>query len=233
MRVPMAAQEILIDYEKGKIPAYFSEPEFNKSVGVIVVSAIFGVDDDTKKVCDRLADSGFPAMALNMFWQDDTDPGPLSGAEHERAKARSTRVDRKDGNAYVEAAISKMKSTKSCNGKVVVFGFCYGGPYVVEAAARHGIDGGVIFHGSFIEKFLSEFKNISCPIEFHYGDNDAIAPMTAIEQVKVECDRRENRNLFVYPGGEHGYMFPNRGSGYHAEAADLSWERAINFLNKL
>jgi carboxymethylenebutenolidase len=126
-----------------------------------------------------------------------------------------------------------MKSIKSCNGKIVVFGFCYGGPYVVEAAARHGIDGGVVFHGSFIEKFLPEFKNIRCPIEFHYGDNDAIAPMTAIEQVKVECDRRENRNLFVYPGGEHGYMFPNRGSGYHAEAADLSWERAINFLNKL
>ena len=56
-------------------------------VGVIVISAIFGVDDDTQRICDRLADAGYPAMALNMFWHDDTDAGPLSGAEHEKAKA--------------------------------------------------------------------------------------------------------------------------------------------------
>ena len=229
----MVAQNILIEHQDGKIPAYLSEPPSGEMVGVIVISAIFGVDDDTQRICDRLADAGYPAMALNMFWQDDTDAGPLSGAEHEKAKARSLRVDRKDGNDYVEAAISRMKSINTCNGKIAVFGFCYGGPYVVEAAARHGIDGGVVFHGSYVEKFLPEFKNINCPIEFHYGDNDAIAPMSAIEIVKKECDKQENRDIFVYPGGEHGYMFPNRGAGYLAEAADLSWDRAFNFLGKL
>ena len=229
----MIGKDILIEQIVGKIPAYFSEPETGESVGIIVISAIFGVDDDTKRICDRLAKSGFPALALNMFWQDEVDTGPLSGADHERAKARSLRVDRKDGNSYIESAISELKSYKSCNGKIVVFGFCYGGPYVVEAAAKMGINGGVSFHGSYIEKFLPEFQNISCPIEFHYGDSDAIAPMDVIKQIKIECDKRENWDLFIYSGGEHGYMFPNRGAGYHSEAAELSWKRAINFLGKI
>ncbi|MEE2999040.1 MAG: dienelactone hydrolase family protein [Pseudomonadota bacterium] len=229
----MLAQDILIQYEKACIPAYFSEPQLEASVGVIVISAIFGVDDDTKRICDRLADMGFPAIALNMFWEDEIDSAPLSVIDHEKAKVRSTRVDRKDGNAYIKAAISWLKSNKSCNGKVVAFGFCYGGPYVIEAAARYAIDGGISFHGSYIEKFLPEFKNITCPLEFHYGDNDAVAPLAAIEEVKIECDKRENRELFIYPGGEHGYMFPNRGLGYHADAAELSWERAIKFLGKI
>ena len=229
----MTGKDILIEQKIGKIPAYYSEPETGSSIGVIVISAIFGVDDDTKKICDRLAESGYPSLALNMFWQDEVDTGPLSGSDHERAKARSVRVNRKDGNSYIESAISELKSYKSCNGKIVIFGFCYGGPYVVEAAANLGIDGGITFHGSYIEKFLPEFENISCPMEFHYGDNDAIAPMAAIEQVKAECDRRENRELFMYSGGEHGYMFPNRGAGYHAEAAELSWKRALNFLGRI
>ena len=229
----MTTEDILIAYKTGEIPAYLTEPPVGKTVGIIVISAIFGVDDDTKKICDRLAEAGFPAMALNMFWEDDVDPGPLSTEDYERAKARAIRVDRNDGNAYVEAAISQLKSLNSCNGKVVVFGFCYGGPYVIEAAARYGIDGGVSFHGSYVEKYLSEFKNISCPLEFHFGDNDAVAPMTAVKQVKAECDKFEDHELFVYPGGEHGYMFPNRGSGYQAEAAELSWERAIKFLGKV
>ena len=168
-----------------------------------------------------------------MFWEDELDSGPLIGAEHERAKARSMRVNREDGNAYVKAAISSLKSSTSCNGKVVVFGFCYGGPYVVEAAAHHAVDGGICFHGSYVEEFIPEFEYISCPIQFHYGDNDAIAPMEKIALIEAECKKRENRELFVYADGEHGYMFPNRGSGYHKEAAELSWKRTLDFLRNI
>ena len=88
----MVAQNILIEHQDGKIPAYLSDQPSGAMGGVIVISAIFGVDDDTQRICDRLADAGYPAMALNMFWQDDTDAGPLSGDEHEKAKARSLRA---------------------------------------------------------------------------------------------------------------------------------------------
>jgi carboxymethylenebutenolidase len=229
----MVGQDISIVCENGEIPAYFSEPKVGNGPGVIIISAIFGVDDDTKKMCDKLAESGHPAMALNMFWKDEIDSGPLLLENYDRAIARAQRVDRKSGNAYIRASIDKLKSASSCDGKVAVFGFCYGGPYAVEAAAHLGVDGAISFHGSYIEKFLEEFKNINCPIDFHFGDNDNVAPMDVIRLVEAECSKLEDANVFVYSGGAHGYMFPNRGDGYHAKAAELSWDRAIEFLKKI
>ena len=231
----MQGKNISVPYESGAIPTYFAEPSSGKGVGVIVVSAIFGVDDDTAKICDDLAQAGYPAMALNMFCEDEGEAGPLSVTPEnaELGKARAGRLDREVGNAYIGAAIEEMRSLDSCNGKVTVFGFCFGGPYVVEAASRYDVAGGMSFHGSFVEKFLNEFSNINCPLEFHYGDNDAVAPMAAISQVKAECEKWDNADVFVYPGGEHGYMFPNRGAGYHAEAAQLSWDSAFKFLSKI
>jgi dienelactone hydrolase len=57
--------------------------------------------------------------------------------------------------------------------------------------------------------------------------------MEAIDQVRSACDQRDDAEVYVYPGGEHGYMFPNRGAGYQAEAAQLSWQRALEFLRKI
>ena len=45
----MTTEDILIAYKTGEIPAYLTEPPVGKAVGVIVISAIFGVDDDTQK----------------------------------------------------------------------------------------------------------------------------------------------------------------------------------------
>ena len=70
-------------------------------------------------------------------------------------------------------------------------------------------------------------------MEFHYGDNDKTAPMEAINIVKAACETKNNTSLYIYPDGEHGYMFPNRGAMYQEKAADLSWGRAMNFLKSL
>ena len=227
-------QETGVAYNGGEIPAYIAEPTSGSGVGVVIVTAIFGVDGDTKKICDDLAAAGYPAIAPNMFWQDE-DAGVIAVSPEgsERGKARAGRVGRDDGIAYIGACIDDLKARETCNGKVTVMGFCYGGPYVVQAAARFDVAGGVSFHGSFVENFLGELDAVSCPLAFHYGDNDEVAPMTAVEQVQAACANRNNAEVFVYPGGQHGYMFPNRGAGYLAEAAQLSWDRTFALLNTL
>ena len=227
-------QDIGVSYDGGNLPAYFAEPASGSGIGVVIVTAIFGVDDDTKKICDDLAAAGYPTVAPNMFWQDE-DAGVIAVSPEgsERGKARAARVDRDDGNAYIGACIDDLRARETCNGKVTVMGFCFGGPYVVQAAARFDVAGVVSFHGSFVENFLGELADVNCPLAFHYGDNDAIAPMAAIDKVKAVCENRDNAEVFVYPGGQHGYMFPNRGAGYLAEAAQLSWDRTFEFLNNL
>ncbi|MAV86983.1 MAG: hypothetical protein CMM67_01915 [Rhodospirillaceae bacterium] len=229
----MLNSNIMVPHPDGGIPGFLSQPETGSSTGVILVSAIFGVDEDTKKMCSDLASQGFPALALNMFWEDEQDAGVLAVEEIGRASARSKRIDRDRCNEYVKLAIENLKSQPTCSGKIVLFGFCFGGPFVIQAGVDALIDGGVVFHGSYVEKFLSGFQSISCPLEFHYGDNDKTAPMESVNIVKAACDSKKNASLYIYSDGEHGYMFPNRGSMYQKKAAELSWSRAIDFLKTL
>lgn len=230
----MAIEEIEIPYNDASFGGYLAEPDAGKRPGVVVVGAIYGVDDDIKSVTHDLAAAGYPALAPDMFWEDE-DPGALQVTPDggDRGRARSQRMDRDVGLTYVEAAIRALKARDTCNGRIAVMGFCFGGPFVLLSAARLGVDGGVCFHGSHVENYLADFPNVQCPLSFHYGDKDAVAPIEAVNQVKESFDTRDDAELFVYPGGEHGYMFPSRGTGYLPDAAQLSWQRALSFLENI
>jgi carboxymethylenebutenolidase len=229
----MPSQNIEIPFEDSAIAAYFAAPASGASGGVIVVNTIFGVDDELKGVVDDLVDAGFAAAAPDMFWQIDPGPVPVSKKGMQRAQARNGSYNSEDGLRYVAAAVADMKARPECNGKVAVMGFCFGGPYALMGASRLGCDAGISFHGSHVAKFMAEFGAVQCPLSFHYGDNDAVAPMTEITGIKAAIDALDGSELFIYPGAEHGYMFPSRGDGYDVAARDVSWERALAVLNRM
>ena len=136
--------------------------------------------------------------------------------------------------AYIEAAIEVLRVSPRCNGKIALQGYCFGGPFVVQASARLNVNAGFSYHGSYVEKFLGEFGQINCPMQFHYGDNDAIAPMEgSVSVVQAACADRDAAEVFIYAGGEHSYMFPSRSGVYLEDAAELSWQRTFELLANL
>ena len=232
----MSGQDIQIPYKDMALPGYMAEPMDGQKPGVVVIGAIFGVDDDIKAITNRLAANGYPAIAPNMFWEDaeDTDVLPVSPEGSERGRARAARVNRDAGVAYIAAAIAVLRASPRCNEKIAVQGYCFGGPFMVQASARLGVSAGFSYHGSYVEKFLSEFGQVTCPVQFHYGDNDAIAPMEgSVSAVQAACVNRDAAEVFVYAGGEHSYMFPARTGVYLENAAELSWRRTFELLANL
>ena len=212
------------------MPAHFEATASGAGGGVVVVNTIFGVDDELKGVVHDLSEAGFAAVAPDMFWRIDPGPVPVSGEGMARAQARNGAFKSDDGLQYVAAAVEDLKARPECSGKVTVMEFCFGGPYALLGASRLGCDAGISFHGSHVGKFMDEFDAVKCPLSFHYGDNDAVAPMTEIAEIKTALDRLDDAELFIYPGAEHGYMFPSRGDGYDPVARDASWERALAVL---
>ena len=232
----MSGQDIQIPYKDMALPGYMAEPMDGQKPGVVVIGAIFGVDDDIKAITNRLAANGYPAIAPNMFWEDaeDTDVLPVSPEGSERGRARAARVNRDAGVAYIAAAIAVLRASPRCNEKIAVQGYCFGGPFMVQASARLDVSAGFSYHGSYVEKFLSEFGQVTCPVQFHYGDNDAIAPMEgSVSAVQAACVNRDAAEVFVYAGGEHSYMFPSRAGVYLEDAADLSWQRTFKLLETI
>ena len=229
----MPGETIEIAFESSAMPAYFEAPVSGAGAGVIVIGTIFGLDDELKGVVSDLAQAGFAAVAPDMFWRIDPGPVPVGSDGMKRAQARNGQFDSDDGLRYLAAAVQDMKARPECNGKVAIMGFCFGGPYALLGASRLGCDAGISFHGSHVGKFLDEFSAVRCPLSFHYGDNDAVAPMTEITEIKAALEGLEDTELHIYPGAEHSYMFPSRGDGYDAAARDASWDRALAVLRRM
>lgn len=218
----------------GKFDSYISAPASGKGAGVVIVSTISGVDGDMKHYADALAAEGFVASAPDMFWRD-ADPGPLVWNEdgRKRAFARNDRHDLELGMKDLADVIADLKKHPRCNGKIAVMGFCFGGPFALLAAARCGTDAGISYHGSHVEDHLGEAGKVRCPLSFHYGDKDPVAPMAAIERIQTAFTRLQNAKVYVYPGAAHGFMTMTPGRGYMESAAHPAWARSLEVLKTL
>lgn len=231
----MPGEMIRILTEAGEMPAYYARADgVSSKPAIVIVHTIFGVDQELRDVADMLANKGFPACAPNLFWKD-AEPDPLPGGPdgYPRAIARSERADHETGMGYVAATLEMLNSKGAGNDKFAVMGFCYGGPFALCSAAELEIDAGISFHGSYVENFLDRVDDVQCPLSFHCGDNDAVAPMDAVTKIIAAFKPINDADVFVYPGAEHAYMFPSRGAAHDTEATKLSWERALSLLDRI
>jgi carboxymethylenebutenolidase len=215
----------------GQMEAYLAAPGSGKGPGVIVVSHVFGVDQDMKDACNALAVQGCVALAPNFFWRD-FDPGVLVEAEVPRAIARAMRIDFPTSMEDLRRGIEELRRHPNCNGKIALLGYCFGGPYAWRAACDElGLDASVSFHGTFVSKYMQLGDKPSCPISFHYGENDHLAPAEELAAVKAVADATGSA-FIVHPGAGHAFMMPSN-SHYHEEAAVNSWDAALQLIKTL
>ncbi|NQU70777.1 MAG: dienelactone hydrolase family protein [Rhodospirillales bacterium] len=219
----------------GTIPSYLSAPSEGQGAGIVVIPTILGGEPYMRSFADRLAGEGFVAVLPDMFWRDE-DSGVLDHDEHgfKRAHGRNGRSDIEQGMKDLADVIGALKARSDCNGKIAVIGFCFGGAHALLGAARLGIDAGISFHGSHVANHLDEIDGIICPLSFHYGDNDAVAPMEEISRIRAAFETLESAEVYIYPGAIHGYMQPWRGeNGYDEAAENASWDRALKVLKSI
>ena len=218
----------------GAIPSYLSLPESGAGVGVVMIASIMGVASDIRELADKMAALGFAVSAPDPFWRDD-DSGVLEVSEEgrKRAFARMGRVDQGVNMGDLETVIADLKGRPQCNGKVAVMGFCFGGSYAFLGAARLGTDAGIAFHSGGISPFLDEAANINCPLSWHWGDEDHAAPPEEIEKVQAAFAGMGGAELYIYPGGKHGFMQPTNPAAYDEAIRDASWARAMEVLKGL
>jgi len=231
----MAGTHVTIAVADGRtFDSYVAAPAAGKGAGVVIVSTISGADSDMTYYADTLTAEGFVVSAPDMFWRD-ADPGPLAWTAEgrKRAFARNDRYDLEQGMRDLSDVIADLKKHPRCNGKIAVMGFCFGSPFALLAAARYGTDAGISFHGSHVEKYLEEAGRVRCPLSFHYGDRDEVAPMAAVERIRDAFSGLPDAKVYVYPGAGHGFMTMTRGPGYMESVAHSAWARALEVLKRL
>lgn len=205
---------------KGKVPA------------IVLASAVHGVDADIRGITDAFAAKGYIAAAPDLFWR--TVPGPLA-RDDDRTKTRSQpRLDKiKTGEADMADTLAEVRKLPQFNGRTAAMGFCYGGPYAIIGPRRLGYDAGISCHGTQLLDFIKEFEGLAKPVCIIWGDRDHQAPPPVLDAYRALAGRMPSVDLHVFPGVEHGYMFPGNQAGYHQSTYDFSMARALAILDDL
>jgi carboxymethylenebutenolidase len=220
--------------EGGAFESYLVWPEDGPVTGIVVASAIFGVNADMRQMIDDLAAKGFVVSAPDLFWRGDKGPMPSTDDGSRRAAERAQpRVELiEQGVQDIADAVDHLKAQDQCNGKIGVIGFCYGGPYAMIGSVRLGCDAGISFHGTDMGLWFDDFEQVRAPLSIHWGDEDHVAPPEVIERFRKGTEGRDNVALHIYPGVKHGYT-SRSGPAFDAAASTHSWEQALGVLKAL
>ena len=66
----------------------------------------------------------------------------------------------------------------------------------------------------------------------HFAENDEFEPLEGVAQLEEALTGQGlEANIFIYKGTGHWFFEADR-PAYHAESADLAWERMVEFLRE-
>ena len=216
-------QDIKLTASDGfKLGGYRADPAGAPKAAIVVIQEIFGVNHHIRAVCDRLARSGYVAIAPSIF--DRTQPDFQCGYSPDEIATARKFIANPDWAAMqldTQAAIDAVKSV----GPVGIVGFCLGGSIAFVAATKlSGLSAAVGYYGGAVVRFADDKPKV--PTQLHFGEKDAGIPLTDVETIKT---RRPDVEVHVYPGAQHGFHCDERGS-YDKASADIAWPRSLDFL---
>ena len=219
----------------GSIKGYFVRPvsadsreaKSSKLPGIIVVHENRGLNPHIEDIARRLALANFMAFApdgltsLGGFPVDDYKGGQLFA-----------KIDHQKMFEDMVAAATWLKSRPDCTGKIGITGFCYGGGVSNSMAVRLGADlsAAVPFYGSVPP--ADDIPKIKAPILVHHGELDMRMAATWPAYDKALTAINVPHEGYIYPGAVHGFNCDATPERYNKPAADLAWQRTIDWFNK-
>lgn len=212
---------------------YVAMPDARSAVpAVVLASAIHGVDKDLRNIADEFASRGYIAAAPDLFWR--THPGALAQGDPRAAARAQPRLETiRIGEQDLTDVLTHLGKLPLFNGRAVVIGFCYGGPYAILGPKRLGYEAGLAFHGSQMRDYLLELEGVKGPVCVLWGDQDHLAPADIRAAYEAVAKRTTNLDVRVFAGVRHGYMLKSNAGAFDPTAFAASMACALAILRPL
>lgn len=195
-----------------------------KRPGVIVIHENRGLNPHIKDVARRMALEGFLAFAPDAL-------SPVGGTpvDEDRAREMIYELDRDATLARMVAAVPFLAGHAESSGKVGAIGFCWGGGMVNKlAAAGTLLAAGVPYYGRQIP--VEDVPKISAPLCLQYAGLDKRINEGIDDFVVALKANGKPYELHIYEGANHAFNNDTNEARYDKEAADLAWDRTVEFL---
>ena len=199
--------------------AYVRIPD-GARIGVVVLHAWWGLNDDVVAYSDRLVDAGFGVIAPDMF------RGQVA-TEREHAERLSQEGDEGIAGDVAWAAIDRLAAALP-DAPLAVLGWSFGASYAIWApSSRKRVGATVAYYGAWVGDFIG---GADAPLIGHFAEQD---PFTSDDDIVAleQAYRRADRDIvtYRYAGTAHWFAEPSRPE-YQSAAADLAFDRSVAFL---
>ena len=139
---PRHLEWVTVKHDGREVGCYIAYPEVkDKAPAVIVIHEIFGLTDWVRGVTDQLAEAGYIAIAPDLLWgkaPNGEGTEALVKAEGGQSIMKAIKGLPPDQiTADLNAVYDYVSKLPSCNGKVVVCGFCWGGGQTFRYATNN------------------------------------------------------------------------------------------------
>ena len=188
---------------------------------ILVLHAWWGLKPFFRKFCDRLAEQGFTVMAPDLF------QGRAANTIEEAKALMASRNSELMGQT-VKAAKDYLAAFH-IGEPMGVIGFSMGAAWaLVTAANESDIGAAVLFYG--VDEV--NYSQITASVLGHFAEEDDYEPLDGVEKMK-EAMLFEGLDVTIhtYPKVGHWFVEEDRPE-YNAAAAQLAWDRTIEFLKK-
>ena len=220
----------IISYESpkggGSINGLLSMPVSaeKKIPGIIVVHENRGLNPHIQDVGRRAALENFISLAPDAL----TPLGGYPGNDDEGRTLQRKR-DRQEMLEDFIAAFEYLKSHPMCTGKIGVVGFCFGGWISNMMAVKvPDLMAVVPFYGS--QPAAEDVPNIKAPLLLHFAAFDKRVNAGWPDYAATLQEHNKEYSAHLYPDVNHGFHNDTT-PRYDWEAAQLAWDRTIDFFN--
>lgn len=211
----------------GRIRGQLSLPTGNREKlgGIIVVHENRGLNPHIADVGRRAALAGFISLSPDAL-------SPLGGypGNDDDGRALQSQRNRDEMLEDFIAAANYLKNHPSCNGKIGVVGFCFGGWVSNMMAARvPDLNAAVPFYGG--QALAEDVPNIQAPLQLHYAELDArVNEGWPTYEAALKANNKAYE-MHMYPGTNHGFHNDTT-PRFDKDAAALAWSRTVEFFRK-
>lgn len=206
---------------------YLATPGDGSGPAIVVIQEWWGLVPHIEDVCDRLAASGFLALAPDLYH------GQKASSPNDAQKLMME-LDVERANAEILGAGRYLLSRPDCtSSKFGIVGFCMGGALAQYAGTTIAEVGAVSsFYGGF-RKVQPKWEDLRAPILLIYGASDAGVPASG--GVELQKKLRQMGKLVevkIYDDAGHAFFNDTRMEVYNAKAADAAWRETIELFRQ-
>ncbi|MBK8769784.1 MAG: dienelactone hydrolase family protein [Rhizobiales bacterium] len=200
---------------------YLAKPGRDHAPGIIVIQEWWGLQDQIKGICDRLARAGYEALAPDLYAGTTVPYHDTERANHEMAS-----LDFLDATDNIVRGAAQYLSRSGA--KVGLTGFCLGGAVTILGAVRlREIAAACCFYG-IPPRAAAHPEDIRIPFQGHFASRDDwCTPELVANLSQSLASVRPAAEIFSYDA-DHAFMNEQRGVHDRA-AAELAWKRMLAF----